>query len=264
MEANKQTYNSKIANIPRLALFITVIFFVGCLMLEMLPVTKWLSASLAFISLSIISLVLMPYVFGIPNGRKSLKEFCYDIRLLPLSPVGRNVAIGLLMAGLTLSSILLASILTGHFQLDWGEVPPIRLLKGATRGIWEEVFFRGIIMVILFRMYSARRAIFMTAFIFAITHLGGFSLDIIIDVISIFFMGLLFIYLVLKTGSLLPAIVFHYVHDIFVLLVQKTPDAEEPMKSILLYGFLWVALAIGALLTKLIVERWPGRLTEQV
>ena len=82
------------------------------------------------------------------------------------------------------------------------------------------------------------------------------------DIVSIFFIGLLFAYLVLKTGSLLPAIVFHYVHDIFVLLVQNTPGANEPMASMLLYGFLWAALAVGAVLTRYIVERWPARKTE--
>jgi hypothetical protein len=72
-------------------------------------------------------------------------------------------------------------------------------------------------------------------------------------------MGLLFTYLVLKTGSLLSAIVFHYVHDIFVLLVQNTPGADETLASALLYAFLWIALLIGAVLTKYIVERWPTK-----
>jgi hypothetical protein len=68
---------------------------------------------------------------------------------------------------------------------------------------------------------------------------------------------LLYTYLVLKTGSLLPGIVFHYVHDIFVLLVQNTPGADETLASALLYTFLWIALVIGAVATKYIVERWP-------
>jgi hypothetical protein len=85
------------------------------------------------------------------------------------------------------------------------------------------------------------------------------SPEILIDVISIFFMGLLFTYLVLKTGSLLPAIIFHYVHDIFVLFVQNTPGANEPLASTLLYAFLWIALIIGAVLTKYIVENWSTK-----
>lgn len=72
-------------------------------------------------------------------------------------------------------------------------------------------------------------------------------------------MGLLFIYLVLKTGSLLPGIIFHYFHNIFLFLVQNTPGSDEVLAATLLYSFLWIALVIGAILTKLIVERWPKK-----
>ena len=77
-------------------------------------------------------------------------------------------------------------------------------------------------------------------------------------------MGLLFTYLILKTGSLLPAIIFHYVHDIFVLLVQNTPGADETIASVLLYAYLWIALLIGGVLTKYIVERWPTKGSEAI
>jgi membrane protease YdiL (CAAX protease family) len=136
-------------------------------------------------------------------------------------------------------------------------VPPVRWVKGLTRGIWEEVFFRGIILVLFMRILPRRRAIFISTFLFAIVHFNPLALSIhhLVDIVSIFFMGLLFTYLVLKTGSLLPAIVFHYVHDIFVLLVQNTPGADETLASVLLFVFLWIALVIGAFLTKFIVER---------
>jgi membrane protease YdiL (CAAX protease family) len=114
------------------------------------------------------------------------------------------------------------------------------------------------------RAFPRRRAIITSTFLFAVVHLNpmAFSLEHLVDVVSIFFMGLLFTYLVLKTGSLLPAIVFHYVHDIFVLLVQNTPGADETLSSILLYAFLWIALILGVFLTKVIVERWSSQFNE--
>ncbi len=260
VDSKIEQYNSWLGNRPRLGLAATILLFAGCLAFELLP-GKYLPSLITFFAIGFLVLVLMPYVLGVPNGRKSLKEYAYDIRLLPMSPVGRNIAIGLLIAALTLSSILLASKLTGHFVLDWGEVPPLRLVKGLTRGIWEEVIFRGIILVLLMRRFPTRRAVLWSAFIFAIAHISGFSVDKLVDLVSIFFMGLLFAYIVLKTGSLFPAIIFHYVHDIFINFVQTTPDASEPMKSILLYGFLWIALAVGAVATKVIVEHWTERRT---
>lgn len=256
--SNQTQYNSKLANYPQPAIALTAVSYILLGYLETLPGT-FIPAWLYFFVLGVLALYLMPYVLGLPNGRKSLREYCYDIRLLPMKPVGRNILIGLLMALLTLSAILLASLLTGHFVLDWSLVPGIRWIKGLTRGIWEEVFFRGIILVLFMRIYPQRKAIFFSAFLFAVVHLNPMAINLegIVDVVSIFFMGLLFTYLVLKSGSLLPAIIFHYVHDIFVLLVQNTPGAAETLAAVLLYAFLWIALIIGAVLTKYIVERWP-------
>ena len=249
-------YNSILANRPKVAIAFTAVTYLLLGFLERLP-GGFIPALLYFVALGILALYLMPYVLGLPKGRKSLREYSQDIRLLPMKPVGRNVLIGLLMAFLTLSAILVASLLTGRFVLDWSLVPALRWVKGLTRGIWEEVFFRGIILVLFMRMVSQRKAVLLSAFLFAVVHLNpmSISLDGIVDVISIFFMGLFFIYLALKTGSLLPGIIFHYVHDIFVLLVQNTPGAQEPLASVLSYAFLWIALLLGAYLTKKIVER---------
>ncbi len=251
-------FDTWLARHPQPAIVVTAMSYLLLGYLEFLPGT-FLPPLLYFFALGVLALYLMPYVLGLPNGRKSLRDYCHDIRLLPMKPVGRNVLIGLLMAALTLSGILLASLLTGHFVLDWSFVPALRWVKGLTRGIWEEVFFRGIILVLFMRFYPPRKAIFYTAFLFAIIHLNTLALDLemIVDIVSIFFMGLLFTYLAIKTGSLLPGIIFHYVHDIFVLLVQNTPGAEGTLPLILFYAFLWAALLIGAGLTKYIVEHWP-------
>ena len=260
---NQTQYNSKLANYPRPAIAITAVTYVLLGSLERLPGTA-IPAVLYFFVLGILALYLMPYVIGLPNGRKSLQDYCRDIRLLPMMPLGRNILLGLLMATLTLSSILLASLMTGHFVLDWSTVPSLRWIKGLTRGIWDEVFFRGIILVLFMRLYPKRKAVFLTTFLFAVIHLNPLTLDLheVVDVISVFFMGLLFTYLALKTGSLLPGIIFHYLHNGFLFLVQNTPGADETLAATLLYSFLWIALVIGAGLTKTIVERWPTKGSE--
>jgi len=257
---NQTQYNSKLANYPRPAIALTAVAYLLIGFLETLPGT-FIPPLLYFLALGVLALYLMPYALGLPNGHKSLRDYCHDIRLLPITPLGRNILLGLLMAALTLSSIFLASLLTGHFVFDWSLVPALRWVKGLTRGIWEEVFFRGIILVLFMRVYPLRRAVFFSTFLFAVVHINpmAINLEMIVDVVSIFFIGLLFSYLVLKTGSLLPAIVFHYIHDIFVYLVQNTPGANEPLASVLLYAFLWIALIIGAVLTKYIVEHWPTK-----
>lgn len=251
---------ASLLNNRRAALAVTVVPYLLLGMLEYLP-GAFIPALAYFVAAGIWALYVTPRLLGLPNGRKSFREYCIDIRLLPVTPLWRNILLGMLMAALTLSSILLASLLTKHFALDWSLVPPLRWVKGLTRGVWEEVFFRGIMLAILIRFYGQRKAVLWVTTIFALVHLNimNVTLEGVVDVVSIFFIGLLFAYLVLKTGSLLPAIVFHYVHNIFVLLVQNTPGATEPMASMMLYGFLWVALAVGAVLTRYIAGRSPAR-----
>jgi membrane protease YdiL (CAAX protease family) len=257
---NTPTSNSTwLTRHPQPAIVVTAICYIFLGLVEMIP-NRVLGAILYFVILGILAFVLMPYVLGLPLGKKTLREFCLDIRLLPLKPVTRNILIGLMMTVLSIGSIYLASALTGHFELDWSLLPALRWVKGLTRGIWEEVFFRGIILMLFFQFYDKKKAIFYSTFLFAIIHLSTFPPDLalVVDIVSIFFMGLVFTYLVLKTGSLLPGIVFHYFHDIFINIAQNTPGVSELHRLILFYALLWPALALGVFLTKKIVERWPN------
>ncbi len=256
---------SWLSNNRRAALAVTLVPYVLLGFLEHLPGT-FIPALAYFVSTGVWALYVTPRLLGLPNGRKPFREYCTDIRLLPVTPLARNIVLGVLMAALTLSSILVASLLTRHFVLDWSLLPPLRWVKGLTRGVWEEVFFRGIGLAILMRFYNQRKAVLWITAIFAIVHLNiaDVTLEAVVDIVSIFFIGLLFAYLVLRTGSLLSAIVFHYVHDVFVLLVQNVPGADEAVASILLYGFLWAALALGALLTRNVVARWPAGESESL
>jgi len=261
MKGEARQSGFKLADHPRPAIAFTAVIYVLLGFLERLPGVV-IPPLLYFVALGFLALYLMPYVLGLPSGRRSLRDYCRDIRLLPVRPVGRNVLLGLMLAGLALSSILLASLLTGHYVFDWRTVPALRWIKGLTRGIWEEVFFRGIILVLFMRVFAQqRKAVFWASFLFAMVHVNvmALSVDMIADVVSVFFIGLLLAYLVLETGSLLSGIIFHYVYDIFVLFVQNTPGADEPLASILLHGSLWVAIALGALLTRYVVARWPKR-----
>jgi membrane protease YdiL (CAAX protease family) len=260
--ADEPQRGSWFADHPRAGIPVTIVPFLLLGVLEHRP-GHLAGAIMYFIAAGVWALYVTPAVFGLPYGRRSLRRFCEDIHLLPLAPLGRNVLLGLAIAALTLTGMLVATILTRHFVLDWSTLPGLRWVKGLTRGIWEEVFFRGIMLVIFTRLYSVRRAVLWTTLIFALVHVSVFSLEVLVDVASIFFIGLLFAFLVLKTGSLVPGIVFHYTHDVFVNLVQHAPGAHEPSASVLFYAFLWTALAIGAWLTRSVVRRWPGGMAVQ-
>jgi hypothetical protein len=162
INTHKARYNSKLANFPRPAIVLTAVTYLLLGYLERKKgAGKFIPPLLYFLALGVLALFIMPSVLGLPNGRKSLRDYCQDIRVLPMKPLGRNI-----------------------------------------------------------------------------------------------FIGLFCTFLILKTGSLLPAIIFHYIHDIFVLFVQNTPGVNETLASALLYACLWMALVIGIFSTKYIVGQW--------
>ncbi len=79
-------YNSLLANHPRPAIALTAITYLLLGYLETLPGT-FIPPLSYFLALGVLALYLT-YVLGLPNGRKSLREYCQDIRLLPMTPLG--------------------------------------------------------------------------------------------------------------------------------------------------------------------------------
>lgn len=90
MEQNQTLFNSKLANNPKPAIALTAVGYLLIGGLELLPGT-YLPPLLYFFALGLVALVLMPYVLGLPNGQKPFKDYCKDIRLVPMKPLGRNI-----------------------------------------------------------------------------------------------------------------------------------------------------------------------------
>ncbi|MEL0095113.1 MAG: ABC transporter permease subunit/CPBP intramembrane protease [Planctomycetaceae bacterium] len=93
-------------------------------------------------------------------------------------------------------------------------------------GIFEELAFRGVILTGLRKNASASSAIFVSAAFFGITH------GILQQSINAFAMGLLLGYVAIRTGSLVPTIVMHVLHNGLTYLLSI--HAENEQLSILL------------------------------
>ncbi len=81
--------------------------------------------------------------------------------------------------------------------------------------IVEELLFRGIVLSEYTLAYGYRRAIALTAVVYAIMH---FELTAFVPQVII---GLLTAYLVYQTKSLLPGIIAHFTNNFFGLLIQQ-------------------------------------------
>lgn len=79
----------------------------------------------------------------------------------------------------------------------------------------EEMMFRGLILDGLSRNCSEKKAIFISALLFGIIHLNPWQF------IGGFVFGLVMAWLVLKSRSLYPGIIVHFVHNLTVLLAVR-------------------------------------------
>lgn len=71
----------------------------------------------------------------------------------------------------------------------------------------EEILFRGFLLTAFLRRYTPGKAIFYSALLFGLIHLNPWQVPIA------FGMGLLFGWLTVKTGSIWPAVLVHFVNN---------------------------------------------------
>jgi membrane protease YdiL (CAAX protease family) len=213
---------------------------------------------IAFIVTSISAFLLFPKVFKIPFGKISIKDFIYKIGLYPSKKIFGFILIGVVAALTTLSAMLIGSIITGRYEFDSSTINLAHSIFSLTPGIFEEVFYRGIIMIVLVRMTkSIKKAALIQVLIFALAHIKGFDFISIVDIFSVLIIAAGFTYLAYKTKSLIPGIVFHYLHDTFLFSVQ-IPGGEYIgfRDNALFYSILWISIGVVIIITKQLSEKY--------
>jgi membrane protease YdiL (CAAX protease family) len=205
-------------------------------------------------------------LLGIPFGRVSTAEFLSRIGLRIATAAWKHVLLGLALAGCTLSGILAGSWLTGKYQPNWKTVTATQLVFSFNPGIYEELFFRGVVMMILLgATRSLRKAAIIQILLFGLMHLKAVDLAGLVEVVSVMMIGAGFWYTAYKTRCLLAGMAFHYVHDAFLFLPQL-PGAEYSgfRDNALFYVGLWSMVGIGCLLTRLAADRLGARAGQEL
>ena len=108
---------------------------------------------LDFFGVALLFVIIVPFVLGIPNGRK-YGDYVRSIRIFNLKPVFRTIVLGLIGAIVILALMLFSTYLTtltsptGQIVFEPSlliDPTTINIYTSFTPGIWEEVAFRGII-----------------------------------------------------------------------------------------------------------------------
>jgi sodium transport system permease protein len=124
------------------------------------------------------------------------------------------------------------------------------LLAAVSPAVCEEFVFRGVFLGHLRRQGSDRRAILWSAFWFALVHLSVFRF------LPTFLLGLVLAGAVVRTRSIVPAVVLHLTYNGSLLLGERWLRTHEPPFA--LDGPVAAAVAAGLLFAgSALLVRWP-------
>jgi membrane protease YdiL (CAAX protease family) len=179
--------------------------------------------------------LVVPFVLQLPNGKTTLKKYLEDIRLSIFKPFLPLVLLGLSSSLIILLLLMLNSFI---FRLYLGvpidayflqhvidlrlDLPPQSMSWIiALPSIFEEVSWRGVALVLFMKKYSAKHSILITALGFGFFHLlnllGETPPDFVLrQVVFGSTLGFFYGFMVLRTNSLFPAMLFHFLVNMFI------------------------------------------------
>ena len=228
---------------------------------------KGLGADLSKVTLSLIALavtsssvlLLFPRIFRIPFGSVSIREFLANFGLIKPRPFLKLVLLGAFASLFTLSGMLAGSLLTGKYVFSPATITLGQAVFSLNPGIWEELLLRGVLMIVLLRLTrSFKRAALIQVVLFGLAHIKGLDfLSLVCEPISVAIIAVGFTYIAYKTKSLVPGMVFHYLHDTFLFAVQLPGGEYFGFRdNLLFYIGLWTSVLFCMAMVKLLVERF--------
>ena len=149
-----------------------------------------------------------------------------------------------------LSPLLVTGFSGIEFQADTLRIAIFIILFHLTVVIHEEFYFRGIILS-LFK-HNLKKAVLISALLFSIMHFlnlfqvlfdneiifSGFFVSTLIQVARTFGFGIIFAVIVIKTKSLTPAVLFHWIGNSFARIV------DVPSEFVLIQSVLYTVYGI--------------------
>lgn len=119
------------------------------------------------------------------------------------------------------------------------------LLAALVPGIWEELTFRGVMLSSLQSSFSANSAVAISSVLFGLMHLSNvvnWEDSVVVGVIAATTLGTGWGYMTVKTGSVIPAVVNHYLVDVILfdeLFIDPsaTDDTTGPIYATLVFVY---------------------------
>ncbi|KKM94693.1 hypothetical protein LCGC14_1195760 [marine sediment metagenome] len=232
--------------------------------------------------LAILWLFVIPKGMKLPEMSDSFKDYSKKIHLSTIKPIGKNILLG--VGSFTIFGIIVffGAILLGNYVFDpsilFGNPNPsgaglaglgwFLFIIMLIPGIWEEIAFRGVAIPMLIKKYRVRTSLIISSVIFGFAHTFNIIAYILIglDPLSILFyvgsqviyatlLGFAFGYMYIKTKSLLPSIILHFLIDSVGQILLNTIIDDIFLEGIFLVFFLGLIPAmLIILMVKLVVK----------
>jgi membrane protease YdiL (CAAX protease family) len=221
--------------------------------------------------------IIVPFGLQLPHGKTTFRRYLDDIRLSRLRPF-----LPLLILGVSSSLIMLLILSANSFVFRMTQGFPLNLafLRRVINlqanlppeslsyiisfpSIFEEVSWRGVMLVLFMKRYSVKKSILITTLGFGLFHfinlLGGVEpVFVIRQVIFGSTLGFFYGYLVLRSDSLMPAILFHYLVNMLIGSFTFYFQRYAPAGMQILYSLINLPCAVIILIlwVKYFCSRW--------
>lgn len=226
--------------------------------------------------------ILAPFVLRLPNGKRSFRGYLDDIGLSRLHPFTQLVLLALSCYLILALSQATASFVYRLFEgqpINWwfvrqvfdlsGDLPPgSASLLVSIPSIFEEVAFRGIVLTVFLSKYSERNSIIFSSLGFGIIHLLNLAVGrelvwVLGQVVWAFTIGLFYGYVFVRTKSLLPSMIVHYLSNAFIGSFTSYIQINASIQIQALYGVIFsfgvIPTTLMILWTRFFTSKWlPG------
>jgi membrane protease YdiL (CAAX protease family) len=231
--------------------------------------------------------ILVPFVLHLPKGKRTFRQYLSDIGLSRMQPFFRLVLLALSCYIILALSQVTASFVYRLFEgqpIRWGflrlafdlsrDLPPgSPSLLISIPSIFEEVAFRGIVLTVFLSKYSESKSIFFSSISFGLMHLlnltnGRELVWVMGQVVWSFTIGLFYGYIFVRTHSLLPAMIVHYLGNVFISSLTGYIQSRASIEIQVLYGVIFSLGFVPATLmivwTRYFSSRWlPVRVDQK-
>jgi membrane protease YdiL (CAAX protease family) len=210
-----------------------------------------------------------PFVLRLPKGKRTFGQYLDDIGLSRMQPFFRLVLLALSCYVILALSQIAASLVYRLFEgqpINWSFIQqvfdPSRDLSPASSSllfsipsIFEEVAFRGIVLTVFLSKYSERKSIIFSSVGFGLLHLfslvlGSEPVWVLGQVVWASTIGLFYGYVFVRTRSLLPPMMVHYLGNAFIGTLVGYIQTRASIEVQALYG---VLLSLGVVPTTLMI-----------